>query len=51
MGFVFEFLGNNWEIVTIFILAIDKVIALSPSKMDDLLWFSAKKILKKLSGK
>ena len=36
---------NNWEYVTIGILVVDKVVALSPSKMDDLLWASAKKVL------
>ena len=36
---------NNWEYVTIGILVVDKVVALSPSKMDDLLWASVKKVL------
>ena len=46
-----EFLSNYWEYVLICFLTIDKVVALSPSKMDDLLWFTIKKLLKKLAGK
>lgn len=40
-----DILANNWEYVAIGILVIDKVVALSPSKMDDLLWASVKKVL------
>tara|TARA_R110002020_G_scaffold237662_2_gene450048 strand:+ start:861 stop:1013 length:153 start_codon:yes stop_codon:yes gene_type:complete len=40
-----DVLIGNWEYVTIGILVIDKVVALSPSKMDDLLWASVKKVL------
>jgi hypothetical protein len=40
-----EFLSNNWEWVAIAILVVDKVVAMSPSKMDDLIWSSVKKIL------
>lgn len=36
---------SNWEYVTIGILVVDKVVAMSPSKMDDLLWASVKKVL------
>ena len=36
---------SNWEYITIGILVVDKVVALSPSKMDDLLWASVKKVL------
>ena len=46
-----EFLSNYWEYVVIGFLVIDKLVAMSPSKMDDLIWFSIKKILKKASGK
>jgi len=38
-------LMDNWQIVTIGILVLDKVVALSPSKMDDLIWSSIKKML------
>jgi|TARA_Y100000310_G_scaffold209702_1_gene210348 hypothetical protein len=40
-----EFLSDNWEWVAIAILVVDKVVAMSPSKMDDLIWSSVKKIL------
>ena len=46
-----DFLGNYWEYIIIGFLVIDKVVAMSPSKMDDLIWFSVKKMLKKASGK
>ena len=46
-----EFLGNYWEYVVIGFLVIDKIVAMSPSKMDDLIWFSVKKMLKKAAGK
>ena len=46
-----DFLTNNWEIVTIVILVVDKVVALSPSKMDDLLWSSVKGFIYKITGK
>ena len=46
-----EFLSNNWSYALIAILAVDKVVALSPSKMDDLLWTIAKKAIRKIVGK
>ena len=46
-----DFLGNYWEYIVIGFLVIDKMVAMSPSKMDDLIWFSVKKMLKKASGK
>ena len=45
------FISSNWEYCVIAILCIDKVVALSPSKMDDLLWTCAKKALRKAIGK
>ena len=45
------FLSNYWEFVVIGFLVIDKIVALSPSKMDDLLWTTLKKMLKKAAGK
>ena len=41
----------NWEYVLIGILAIDKVVALSPSTWDDLIWTSIKKSIFKMVGK
>ena len=46
-----ELLANYWEYILIGFLLVDKVVALSPSKMDDLLWFSIKKVIKKAAGK
>ena len=46
-----ETLSSNWEYCVIAILCIDKVVALSPSKMDDLIWFTLKKMIKKAAGK
>ena len=46
-----EWLSNNWEIVTIGVLVVDKLVALSPSKMVDLLWTSFKNLLYKLTGR
>jgi len=46
-----EFLTNNWEYVVIGIMAIDKAVALSPSKWDDLIWTSIKKAIYKIVGK
>ena len=46
-----ELLASYWEYVLIGFLLVDKIVALSPSKMDDLIWFSLKKMLKKAAGK
>ena len=46
-----EALLNNWEYILIGILAIDKVVALSPSEWDDLIWTSIKKAIYKVAGK
>ena len=46
-----EFLSNNWEYVLIALLAVDKMVALSPSPWDDLIWTSVKKAIKKAMGK
>ena len=40
-----DIIMQNWEYVAIGILVIDKVVAMSPSKMDDLIWASMKKVL------
>ena len=36
---------ENWQIVTIGVMVVDKIVAMSPSKMDDLVWTSVKKVL------
>lgn len=46
-----EFLIENWEYALIIILAIDKVVALTPSTWDDLIWTSIKKSIFKIVGK
>ena len=46
-----DFISSNWEYVLIAFLCVDKMVALSPSKMDDLIWYSVKKLLKKAVGK
>ena len=46
-----EFLSANWEYVLIGILAIDKLVALSPTGWDDLIWTSIRKSLFKIVGK
>ena len=46
-----EFMINNWAYVLIIIMAIDKAVALSPSKWDDLIWTSVKKAIYKIKGK
>ena len=42
---------SNWEYIVIGIFAIDKGVALSPTKWDDLIWTSAKKGIYKVLGK
>ena len=46
-----EWIASNWEYALIAILCIDKVVALSPTKWDDLIWTSAKKAIYKAVGK
>ena len=46
-----QWLIDNWQIVMIGVLAIDKLVALSPSTWDDLLWTALKKAVFKLAGK
>ena len=48
---IVEIIVQNWEYVVIGILAIDKSVALSPSKWDDLLWTSVKKAIYKVAGR
>ena len=46
-----DWITANWEYMLIAILCIDKVVALSPTKWDDLIWTSIKKGLYKAVGK
>ena len=44
-------ISANWEYMLIGILCIDKLVALSPTEWDDLIWTSIKKSLYKIVGK
>tara|TARA_R100001530_G_scaffold87090_1_gene60655 strand:- start:180 stop:323 length:144 start_codon:yes stop_codon:yes gene_type:complete len=46
-----DFILSNWEYVLIGMLCVDKVVALSPSEWDDLIWTSIKKAIYKVVGK
>ena len=46
-----ELITANWEYILIGILSIDKMVALSPTKWDDLIWTSIKKAIYKAVGK
>ena len=46
-----EFLTSNWEYVLIALLCVDKVVALSPTEWDDLIWTSIKKAIYKVARK
>ena len=46
-----ESLTANWEYVLIALLCVDKVVALSPTEWDDLIWTSIKKAIYKIAGK
>ena len=45
------FLQSNWEYVLIGLLTVDKIVALSRSQWEDLIWTSVKKAIYKLVGK
>ena len=44
-------ISANWEYMLIGILCIDKIVALSPTEWDDLIWTSIKKAIYKTVGK
>lgn len=46
-----EWVAANWEYMLIGILCIDKLVALSPTEWDDLIWTSIKKAIYKAVGK
>ena len=46
-----EIITANWEYALIGILLIDKIVALSPTEWDDLIWTSIKKAIYKTVGK
>ena len=45
MDALVEIVQENWKMIALAALVMDKVVAMSPSKMDDLLWSSVKKVL------
>ena len=45
-----ELLSANWDYILICILCIDKLVALSPTEWDDLIWTSIKKAIYKVVG-
>ena len=46
-----DFITSNWAYIAIVLLCVDKAVALSPSKMDDLIWTIVKKAFRKAAGK
>ena len=46
-----EIISVNSEYVLIGILCVDKIVALSPTEWDDLIWTSIKKSIYKIVGK
>ena len=46
-----DWIAAKWEYMLIAILCIDKVVALSPTEWDDLIWTSIKKAIYKAVGK
>ena len=46
-----EWVAANWEYMLIGTLCIDKLVALSPTEWDDLIWTSIKKAIYKAVGK
>ena len=46
-----QWLVEHWQMVAIGILLLDKAVALSPMKQDDLIWASVKGAIMKLAGK
>jgi len=46
-----QWLVEHWQMVAIGILLLDKAVALSPMKQDDLIWSSIKGAIIKLAGK
>ena len=48
---IIQILTDHWQYVLILLLSVDKIVALSPSDWDDLIWTSIKKIIYKVVGK
>ena len=46
-----EILTNNWELFLIGVLVIDKIVALSPTPYDDMIWTTIKNMITKATGR
>ena len=46
-----EILTNNWELFLIGVLVIDKIVALSKTHYDDMIWTTIKNMITKATGK
>ena len=46
-----EILTNNWELFLIGVLVIDKIVALSPTPYDHMIWTTIKNMITKATGK
>ena len=46
-----EILTNNSELFLIGVLVIDKIVALSPTPYDDMIWTTIKNMITKATGK
>ena len=40
-----DWIVEQWQYIAIGVMVLDKIVAMSPSKMDDLIWASIKKVL------
>jgi len=45
------YITNHWEIFTIATLVIDKIVAMTPNRYDDMIFTSIKALFLKVSGK
>jgi len=45
-----EFLISNWQYVTLGILIADKIVAVTPTKYDDMLLTGVKAVVKAIAG-
>lgn len=42
---------DNWELITIFILLLDKIVAMTPTPYDDMIVTAIKGAIEKMAGK
>ena len=46
-----DWLVTNWEWVLIAILIVDKIVAMTPTKQDDMIWSAVRWVIYKLAKK